>query len=142
MRKLFRKARRWSETHPFTTAVIVVLVIVTPGFFRLEQITDRTDETARTVASSEERSVADEIEEDLLSCQTRNTFQKNTREKFNAFIDAVEVAFVSQAETPQRADAIRIFTGHLRDSVDTDPEDEDRDCNGDKKFDAVDYLPG
>lgn len=134
MRKFFRKISEWSHDRPFTTAVIVFLVIVTPGFVRIEQVTNKTNSTAARVSTNE-------VEENLLSCQTRNTFQKNTREKFKSFIDAVEVAFVSQADSPQRAEAIRLFTDQLRASVSTDPKVEDRDCNEDGKFDTVDYLP-
>lgn len=141
MRKLFRTLRREATNRPFTSAVVVILIIVTPGFIRLENIIDEAHETSRQVSVSEARELAEELDEDLLSCQTRNTFQKNTREKFDAFINAVEVAFVSQSDTPQRADAIRLFTSQLRDSVHSDPEVEDRDCNEDGKFDTVDYLP-
>lgn len=148
MRKFVNKLRRESVRRPFTSAVIVVLVIVIPGFIRLEQITDAANSAAteahavaEQVARSEARELAEEDEEDLLSCQTRNTFQKNTREKFYSFINAVEVAFVSQSDNPQRADAIRIFTRQLRDSISTSPEDEDRDCTDDGLFDDRDYLP-
>lgn len=134
MRNFFRRIRKWSSDRPFTTAVIVFLLIITPGFVRIEQVTGTANDTANRVS-------ANELEENLLSCQTRNTFQKNTREKFDAFINAIEVAFVSQADSPQRADAIRLFTDQLRESVSTDPKEEDRDCNGDGKLDTVDYLP-
>lgn len=141
MRRFFQRVRGWFSDRPFTSAVIVLLIIVTPGFVRLEQVTNKANDASNRVSLSEERALANEIEEDLTSCQTRNTFQKNTREKFAAFINVVEVAFVSQADNPQRADAIRLFTAQLRDSVYTAPEDEDRDCNGDEKFDDADYLP-
>lgn len=141
MNKPSKRLRNWAKRRPFTTAVIVILMIVIPGFVRIEQTADEAHETANELALTEARETAEEEGEALLSCQTRNTFQQNTRFKFNAFIDAVEVAFISQADTPQRADAIRVFTEQLRESVDTDPEQEDRDCNGDKVYDHMDYLP-
>lgn len=148
MRDRFGRLKAWGQDHPFLTAVIVLLAIVIPNQFRAEMIASEAhdaaieaEETAAQLRKTELREEAEEAQEALLSCQTRNTFQQNTRTKFNRFIDAVEVAFVSQADDPQRAEAVRIFTAQLRESVDTGPEDEDRDCNGDGVFDHVDYLP-
>lgn len=148
MRERFERLKAWSQTHPFMTAVIVILAIVVPNQFRVEQTADEAhsaavaaEDNAKDMARTELREEKEEEQEALLSCQTRNTFQQNTRTKFNRFIDAVEVAFVSQADDPQRAEAVRIFTNQLRESVDTGPEEEDRDCNGDGVFDHVDYLP-
>lgn len=123
------------------TSLVVLLCIVVPGFLRIEDTASKASDTADELALTEAREGEEEEQEELLSCQTRNTFQQNTRVKFQHFIDAIEVAFVASASSPERAEATKQFIDQLRASVESKPEDEDRDCNEDGKYDAVDYLP-
>lgn len=146
------KFLRWldnqMDNRPFVTAVIVMILVVTPGFMRIQQIADDSKDaatqakvTADAFQAREKRDTEKQIEENIASCQTRNTFQRNTRNKFDRFNDAIELAITSGVTDPARLENINRFMTQLRDSVETTPEEEDRDCNGDEVFDEIDYLP-
>lgn len=111
------------KVRPFAVAVVVMIFIVTPGFIRIQQITAEQNRAAKQ------------------ACQTRNTFQANTRTKFIHFNDAIELAFTSRVTDPERLKEIKAFIQQLRNSVETDPYREDFDCNKDHKLNKADYLP-
>lgn len=148
IKRIGRWIRRQTKNRPFVTALIVMLLVVTPGFLRLENIANTANQaaaSAKTLATDRaEQAEKDAIaleEESLIGCQTRNTFQQSVRTKFARFIDAIELAFVASANDPVQASKTREFINKLRDSVESHPEGEDRDCNNDSKFDDADYLP-
>jgi hypothetical protein len=148
LKRIGRWIRRQTKNRPFATALVVMIIVVSPGFLRLENIADTANEaasSAKTLATErveEAKRDAEKLkEETLIGCQTRNTFQQNVRVKFARFIDAIELAFVSSARDPEQAGRTRAFINQLRDAVETRPEGEDRDCNDDSKIDDADYLP-
>lgn len=148
LKRIGRWLRRQTRDRPFATALVVMIIIVSPGFLRLENIADTANEaaaSAKILATERAEELAREAEalkeETLIGCQTRNTFQQNVRVKFGRFIDAIELAFVASARDPEQAGRTRDFINQLRDAVETRPEGEDRDCNDDSKFDDADYLP-
>jgi hypothetical protein len=132
------KFKRWLEKQPrdrpFLSVLFVMLLIVVPGYFRVESAVDEANRTADQLA--------DKIETDrILSCQTRNTFQRNSRNKFTKYNDAIELAIIRDPSDPERVAAAKVFMENLRAAVETTAEQEDLDCNGDEVFDAADYLP-
>jgi hypothetical protein len=148
LKRMGRWIRRQTKDRPFATALVVMLLVVSPGFLRLENIAHTANEAAASAkilaterAQESEREAEALKEETLVGCQTRNTFQQNVRVKFGRFIDAIELAFVSSARDPEQASRTREFINQLRDAVETRPDGEDRDCNDDSKYDEADYLP-
>lgn len=134
--------KKQAKDRPLATALVILLAIAIPSFARVQSIADEAHDTAKTVEATEKRESAEEAQEALLSCQTRNTFQQNTRDKFVSFNNAIELAFTGSAsQSPERAEATRRFIEQLRESVESNPEEEDRDCNSDGVFDETDYLP-
>lgn len=132
------KPKRWVERQikekPFFSVLIVILIIVVPGYFRIENAADEAKETAHALAVATE-------EDKLETCQTRNTFQKNTREKFTKYNNTIELALTQDPSDPERVARTKVFMDSLRSAVETTPQDEDQDCNEDGYFDELDYLP-
>lgn len=115
-------------------AYLLVGAIGALGLWRVEDIANKAQKTSNDFIASEGR-------KDLQSCQTRNTFQQNTRNKFDHYSDAIEAVLLSGSEDPSRAERVRTFVDQLRKAVETSPEEEDRDCNADGTLDTADYLP-
>lgn len=148
LRQFLRWLDHQMDTRPFFTAVVVMLLVVTPGFIRIEQnantaqsAADSAHATALSVAAAEARDDARAKAEVIESCQTRNTFQQNTRDKFDRYNNAIETLLLANVTDPERIARTQAFVEQLRLSVQTAPEDEDADCNGDGEFSEADYLP-
>lgn len=148
----FKRIRLWLDEQiddrPFVTALIVLILVVTPGFIRVEQNANTANEAADVAQATAESFAAAAAKEDLKqqdeiiqSCQTRNTFQRNTRDKFDRFLNTLELLLSTSASDPERAKRVGDFIQQLRESVETTPEDEDRDCNNNGEVGPSDYLP-
>lgn len=124
-----------------TLAYVLMAMMFALGLWRVEDTADKAEVVAQNLAVAEERDDRLQAANELESCQTRNTFQRNTRNKFDRYNDAIELLLLQGQTDPDRIARTKVFVASLRASVETKPEDEDRDCNGDAEFDEADYLP-
>jgi len=141
--------REQTQTRPFTSALVVLLLVFVPGYLRLEVAIDTANDAADSAEqTSEDLAVAIETQQKeneailLEACQIRNTASAKTRARFDALFDGLEAVLLSLPDqTPERAGRAKAFVDTLRASVSLDPALEDVDCNQDKQLTKHDYAP-
>lgn len=141
--------REQTKVRPFFSALIVLLLVVVPGYFRLETAVDTANDAAKSAEeTSNELAAATDAQQKeneavlMEACQIRNTASANTRARFDALFDGLEAVLLSfPDQTPERAARAKAFVDTLRSSVSLDPALEDVDCNQDGKLDKSDYAP-
>ena len=139
---------RQTKERPFLSALVALLLVGVPGYFRLETSVDTSNkaaEAANKTAQDLIKFIEDEQlkleEQNLFICQTRNTASKNGRDRFEAFILFLEVSFVGDPEqTEAEKERAQKFIDRLRESIPLDPALEDIDCNGDGELGPGDYA--
>jgi hypothetical protein len=147
----FMTSNLWFGWKRWTWVKIAFAFVVFMGAYANWQIQDNVDDTNDLVAEVEENERLDDIRAlenaeraALISregCQTRNQFQENTRQKFTLLLNAVQVVVVGTNTNPDEIAEIQAAVDLLRAAVDTDPLQEDRDCDGDGELTLDDYLP-
>jgi Na+-transporting methylmalonyl-CoA/oxaloacetate decarboxylase gamma subunit len=135
---------RWVEyqtkNRPFLSALVVLMIVIVPGFVRLENASNKTNQTAAQVEVVSQAQVAQVKAISLANCQTRNTAQKNGRQRFDQLFNAIEVILTSSpTATPEQQQAAHSFVESLRKAVPLDATVEDVDCNGDGQLTIADY---
>lgn len=129
-----------TQKRPFLSALIVILMVVVPGYLRLENAVNTANDTAKQVAAVTKAQVDQTKLTAIANCQTRNTAQKNGRSRFDQLFNAIEVIFTSNpASTPEQQQAAHSFVDSLRKAVPLDPSVEDVDCNQDGQLSLPDY---
>lgn len=145
--KRIKRFKRWLgrtiQNRPFFSVLVVLLIVITPGYLRLEKAVDTANKTADKVAvvsAAEER----QNEANLLdNCQTRNTAASRSRNRFTLFFSAIEAVFTSAPEqTPEQRQRAVEFVARLRVAVPLDPSIEDVDCDGNGVLGPEDYAKG
>lgn len=154
MKKLGRWLDRQTKERPFFSALIVLLIVIVPGYARLEGAVNTANhaansanaaalsaaDTAKQLSALVEQEAAQTKATALVNCQTRNTASKNGRDRFGKFFDALEAIFLaSPDQTPEQRAQAQQFIENLRAGVPLDPEAEDVDCNGDGVLSERDY---
>jgi hypothetical protein len=141
-----KKAWRWVKCQPtdrpFMSVLVILLIVMVPGYARLEATVNQSNENAdnfETVVKTEAQRLQ---EQNIINCQIRNTANANTRTRFNALFGAIEVAFIGNPNTTeQEKQQAKKFVDDLRAAVPLDPTTEDVDCNDDNILTNQDYSP-
>lgn len=138
------KPLNWLEKQiklrPFLCALIVILIVITPGYFRIEQTLNQTRDTSAQLLLVTKQQAEQTKSISITNCHTRNTAQKNSRNRFAELFDALDVLLTSSpAQTPEQQQAAHSFIDSLRKAVPLDPSVEDVDCNSDGQLTSADY---
>lgn len=143
-----------TKQRPFFSALIVLILVVVPGYARLETAVNKANsaaESSNIAAESSARTAKDlskfvkeqqirDAASVLANCQTRNTATKNGRDRFDTFFTAIDTIFTSYPnQTEEQKQRAHQFVATLRNAVPLDPTTEDVDCNDDGKLGPEDY---
>jgi hypothetical protein len=146
VRPRFRRVRRFgrwvdkqTRVRPFLCALVVLGLLVVPGYFRLENAVNNSNETSHAVALLVVREKVRDEAASLANCQTRNTANKNGRNRFDVLFNAIEIVFSSGTQTPEQKKRVTDFVQSLRAHVPLDASAEDVDCNHNGFLDPIDY---
>lgn len=139
IRKLCRWLDKQTRVRPFMCALIVLSLVVVPGYFRLENAVKSANDSTRAVAQLVIRENARDSAAALANCQTRNTANKNGRNRFDVLFSALEVIFTNGDQSPERQKRVKDFVNSLRAHVPLDAAAEDVDCNKNGFLDPIDY---
>lgn len=146
-----KKFGRWIKfnirSRPFFSAMVLLIIVVTPGFVMLQNAVDKSDKAAheaQVVATNLAAVLEREDQQQELAlftnCQIRNTATKNGRDRFDTFFTAIEIIFTNDPEqTPEENQQAVDFVDNLREAVPLDPLLEDVDCNLNGVLDPEDY---
>lgn len=128
------------KLRPFLSALIVLLIVITPGYFRIEQAIKRDSDTASQLVVVTKQQTDQAKATTQINCHTRNTAQKNSRDRFSELFNALDVLLTtSPTQTLQQQQVAHAFIDGLRKAVPLDPTVEDVDCNGDGQLTNADY---
>lgn len=145
---------RQTKDRPFFSALVVLIIVIVPGYWRLENTLNTANHAAQSASAAAtsasetaaQLKIITENEQSrnkaisLSNCQTRNTASKNGRDRFDTFFTAIEVIFSSVPnQTPEQQQGAKDFVAKLRTAVPLDPKLEDVDCNGDSVLGPEDY---
>lgn len=140
MKRFFRQLQQQTRKRPFFSALVIIMIMVVPGYLRLENAVNTANDTTKQVAVVTASQAEQVKQTSLVNCQTRNTAQKNGRDRFSQLFNAIEVIFTSNpATTPEQQQAAHAFVESLRKAVPLDPSVEDVDCNKDGQLSLSDY---
>lgn len=140
MRSPYVWLQRQTKHRPFLCALVILMIIIIPGYFRLENAVNTANDATKRVAVITKAQAEQTKAIATASCQTRNTAQKNGRQRFDQLFNAIEVIFTSSpTSTPEQQQAAHAFVDSLRKAVPLDPAVEDVDCNGDGQLNISDY---
>jgi hypothetical protein len=135
------------KERPFFSALIVLLIVMVPGYWRLEMAVDTANDAAEQAEQNSEdlaAAISAQAEENkslaIETCKTRNTASQNSRARFEQLFSGLEAIFIaSPNQTDERKIRAQAFLASLRNSVPLDAESEDVDCDGDGKLTESDY---
>lgn len=154
MRRLGRWFNYQTKERPFFSALVVLLIVIVPGYARLESAVSTANDaaesaneaaisasaTATQLSNLIAREQARDAATQLANCQTRNQASKNGRDRFDVFFTAIETIFTSSPDaTQEQKDRTKQFIDSLRAAVPLDPTKEDVDCNADGTLTPADY---
>jgi hypothetical protein len=136
------------KERPFFSALVVLLIVMVPGYWRLENAVDTANDAAesaeQTAEDLETATLAQQKENEeivLDACLTRNTASQNGRDRFTQLFNGIEAILLAQPDqTEAEKERIEKFVDSLRNTVPLDPTTEDVDCNADGKLDQADYA--
>lgn len=141
--KSLRRAGRWFQRQPrkrpFGSVLVILLVIVVPGYFRLENAVDSANKSSAQVKAVVQRERTRDEASILANCQTRNTANKNGRNRFDVLFNSLEVIFSNGQTDPERQKRVKEFVDSLRAHVPLDAAAEDVDCNHNGFLEPQDY---
>lgn len=141
--KRLRRVGRWFQrqprVRPFISVLFMLMLVVVPGYFRLENAVHKANESAHQVKILVQRENARDRSLAISNCQTRNTASKNGRDRFDTFFTGIEVVFSASVQTPERQQQVKAFVQSLRSHVPLDAKAEDVDCNRNGMLDPNDY---
>lgn len=145
MRNFGRRISRWvdrqTKERPFFSALFVLLIVIVPGYSRLESSVNTAERAANSAAATAEQLAGLTKSTQKANCQTRNTAQARGRERFDKFFTGIELVFTSTpGQSEERKQATREFIARLRSAVPLDPSIEDVDCDSNGKLDSEDYA--
>lgn len=136
----FKWVQKQTKVRPFLSALVIIIIIVAPGFAQLESAVTKANDTAHEVETISQNQRDQAKATTLGNCQTRNNAQKNGRERFNQLFNAIDVILTSNPNTtPEQQQATHAFVESLRRAVPLDAGVEDVDCNADGSLTIADY---
>lgn len=142
MKKIGQWFKKTTKDRPFLSALIIILIVVVPGYFRLENAVDTANDTASKFVIITDAEQAQQKANAFENCLTRNTATSRGRDRFAIFFSALETIFTSNPQqTPEQRERVAQFIKDLRHAVPLDPELEDVDCNQNGRLDPDDYAP-
>jgi hypothetical protein len=144
--RTMKRIGRWFDCQiterPFFSALIVLVVVMVPGYARLESTAKSASSAAVTSAQTAQELVKTTKAQQQTNCQTRNSAQKNGRDRFSSFFKGIEVVLVNTpGASEERKQQTREFVSKLRNAVPLDASLEDVDCNNDGALTSEDYAP-
>lgn len=132
--------KKQTKIRPFLSALVVLMIIVVPGYLRLENAVNTANDTAKRIVVVTKAQTDQAKQTTLFNCQTRNTAQKNGRERFEQLFNAIDVIFTSNpTSSAEQQQAAHAFVESLRKAVPLDASVEDVDCNVDGQLSLADY---
>lgn len=132
--------QKQTKLRPFLSALVVLLLIIVPGYFRIENAVSHTNTNTQQLGDVTRAQTQQVKQTSLINCQTRNTAQRNSRDRFNQLFNAIDVILTSSpSASPQQQQATHAFVDQLRKAIPLDPTVEDIDCNGDGQLTIADY---
>lgn len=114
-------------TRPFLASLVVLLIVIVPGYWRLDVLTTENHETANDVKRLVRRIEAQAVIDERKQCQLRNSGQRSTRQTFTTLFDRI----VEMGSDPKAVD-------ELREAL-PKPAKIDVDCDEDGQIDNEDY---
>lgn len=140
MKSFVRWLNLQTKIRPFFSALVLLLLVVIPGYARVENATDKANKSANQVKTIFENERQQGLAGVFANCQTRNTATKHDRARFEAFFTGIETIFTNTPnQTEEQQVKVKEFVNNLRNAVPLDARAEDVDCNKDGFLDDKDY---